>query len=294
MLPTIPVKEMTVTSGPEHVRVHDVPDVGRWYGTRHTALDVQAGKDFKNPQGETARHGLGEPVRSPIEGKIIRVDEKTNGLIIADKDGNVIGVRHMKLANNPRDKDGNPLKPEDAHKQRVWKTGDAVKVGDTLGFINNIGAEDDEEKTKIKKGETVKDTEKKNIHVHLEVGPRKKNADDLDKQDPYNPVNFAAGEVMKKIYDKHVKPAKAEEEKKAKPAQEQTSEAPSSEPERVPRPRLEPVRKKLNQNLNRPNLHPETPQRAYRPGLNLSQLLAATHRTHPPRNPGKPRHQRKS
>ena len=37
---------------------------------------------------------------------------------------------------------------------------------------------------------------------------------------------------MKKIYDKHVKPAKAEEEKKAKPAQEQTSEAPSSEPEK--------------------------------------------------------------
>ena len=106
------------------------------YSARRTGYQ----NDFKNPQGETARHGLGEPVRSPIEGKIIRIDKADNGLIIADKDGNVIGVRHMKLANNPRDKDGNPLKPEDAHKQRVWKTGDTVKVGDTLGYIDNVGA----------------------------------------------------------------------------------------------------------------------------------------------------------
>ena len=141
MLPTIPLDEMTVTSGPENVRRRPYKDTGLWQGVRHTASDVQAKENFKNAQGETARHGLGEPVRSPIEGKIIRIDEKANGLIIADQDGNVIGVRHMKRANNPRDKDGNPLKPEDADKQREWQRGDIVKTDDTLGFIHNIGGE---------------------------------------------------------------------------------------------------------------------------------------------------------
>ena len=113
-----------------------------------------ANRYSRNWEGDTSTQGHGEPVFSPISGKVVRFDPDTNGLIIADEAGHVIGVRHMKLARNP---DGG----------LPWKKGDEVKAGQMLGTLDNVGAGPN--------------------HLHFEVGKLDKKSGQVNLEDPYSP-----------------------------------------------------------------------------------------------------------
>ncbi|HMK34174.1 MAG TPA: hypothetical protein VK463_03835 [Desulfomonilaceae bacterium] len=167
MLPTIPVDQLYYLRG---YKLRD-PE-------QHWGVDVQAKGGWKNCEKRGTR-GKGEPVCTPIRGKIIRVDkepdflwnpktklrdipnrdaDKVSGVIIAQvdaqgnevPDGYVVGLRHM----------------EGMEKWR-GKEGALVEAGTQIGTMSDIGSSGA-------------------VHLHAEFGKRAGNGVITWLQDPLN------------------------------------------------------------------------------------------------------------